>query len=426
MRTACPLARSATACARSGRSRTGSPRSPSRRGPLRRRLEGDEPPRRRRQPRRPSSTSCGWRAGSLKGADVDDLVAESSTGCAAVVLIGADRARIAGSAWPDTRRDVPVVDLDPTDTGTMDRVVDRGRRLARPGDVVLLAPGGRLDGHVRQLRRPRGGLRRGRSRHAGRDEGPGGDDLGSRARPARREDAAADAALRPGWPAFDSPVTTYYLMLGATVALVVFGLVMVLSASTVTSLEADGPARRPTRLLQGQLALRRRSGAVALVVACRLPVGGTGAARRARPSSPRVGAPAARLHAPRRTPSTATATGSASGPMTVQPSEVVKLGLVLVGALVLAASRPCSTTRCTSSCPFVLPVAAVGRRPRAHRGTTSAPRSSSGRSSSPCCSPPGCPAAGSPSRSPASARWPSAMVVISPNRLGRLQRVARP
>ena len=39
----------------------------------------------------------------------------------------------------------------------------------------------------------------------------------------------------PRWQHLESPVTTYYLLLSATAMLVVIGLVMVLSASSVTS-----------------------------------------------------------------------------------------------------------------------------------------------------------------------------------------------
>ena len=40
-----------------------------------------------------------------------------------------------------------------------------------------------------------------------------------------------------GWLGrFDSPVTTYYLLVCVTVALVVFGLIMVLSASSIVSI----------------------------------------------------------------------------------------------------------------------------------------------------------------------------------------------
>ena len=48
-----------------------------------------------------------------------------------------------------------------------------------------------------------------------------------------------------GWLArFDSPVTTYYLLVCVTVALVVFGLIMVLSASSIVSIDAKTRARR--------------------------------------------------------------------------------------------------------------------------------------------------------------------------------------
>lgn len=87
-----------------------------------------------------------WVAGGLlKGADVDDLVELVSGRLRAVVLIGADRGRIA-QALARHAPDVPVVDLDPSETGgmagvdVMDVVVARASALALPGDVVLLAP----------------------------------------------------------------------------------------------------------------------------------------------------------------------------------------------------------------------------------------------------------------------------------------------
>ena len=46
-----------------------------------------------------------------------------------------------------------------------------------------------------------------------------------------------------GWLArFDSPVTTYYLLVCVTVALVVFGLIMVLSASSIVSIDTTASA----------------------------------------------------------------------------------------------------------------------------------------------------------------------------------------
>lgn len=81
-----------------------------------------------------------WVAGGLlKGADVDDLVAGAADRLRGVVLLGRDRGRIA-EALARHAPDVPVVDLDRTDTGAMDLVVKEARALAREGDVVLLAP----------------------------------------------------------------------------------------------------------------------------------------------------------------------------------------------------------------------------------------------------------------------------------------------
>lgn len=81
-----------------------------------------------------------WIAGGLaKGATFDELV----TGCAkrlrGVVLMGADRSLIR-EALARHAPEVPVVDLDRTDTGAMSEAVREAARLARPGDTVLMAP----------------------------------------------------------------------------------------------------------------------------------------------------------------------------------------------------------------------------------------------------------------------------------------------
>ena len=113
-----------------------------------------------------------WIAGGLlKGADVDDLVQSVAGRLRGVVLIGVDRGQIA-SALMRHAPDVPVVDLPDTDTGVMDLVVARASDLARPGDVVLLAPaaasmdmfasyGARGDAFAEAVHR-----------HARRDDGP--------------------------------------------------------------------------------------------------------------------------------------------------------------------------------------------------------------------------------------------------------------
>ncbi|MGC5345955.1 UDP-N-acetylmuramoyl-L-alanine--D-glutamate ligase [Streptomyces sp. DT171] len=81
-----------------------------------------------------------WIAGGLaKGATFDDLVAGAARRLRGVVLMGADRALI-GEALARHAPEVPVVDLDRTDTGAMSEAVREAARLARPGDTVLLAP----------------------------------------------------------------------------------------------------------------------------------------------------------------------------------------------------------------------------------------------------------------------------------------------
>jgi UDP-N-acetylmuramoylalanine--D-glutamate ligase len=82
-----------------------------------------------------------WVAGGLaKGATFDDLVRARRDRLRAVVLIGVDAAPLAG-ALARHAPEVPVVVVDPGDTGpVMTRAVDQARRLARPGDTVLLAP----------------------------------------------------------------------------------------------------------------------------------------------------------------------------------------------------------------------------------------------------------------------------------------------
>ncbi|MGI5483240.1 UDP-N-acetylmuramoyl-L-alanine--D-glutamate ligase [Streptomyces lavendofoliae] len=81
-----------------------------------------------------------WIAGGLaKGATFDELVATAAERLRGVVLMGADRALIR-EALARHAPEVPVVDLDRTDTGAMSAAVGEAAALARPGDTVLLAP----------------------------------------------------------------------------------------------------------------------------------------------------------------------------------------------------------------------------------------------------------------------------------------------
>ncbi|WP_406325674.1 UDP-N-acetylmuramoyl-L-alanine--D-glutamate ligase [Streptomyces sp. NBC_01617] len=81
-----------------------------------------------------------WIAGGLaKGATFDELVSGAAKRLRGVVLIGRDRALIR-EALTRHAPEVPVVDLDRTDTGAMSEAVREAARLARPGDTVLMAP----------------------------------------------------------------------------------------------------------------------------------------------------------------------------------------------------------------------------------------------------------------------------------------------
>lgn len=85
-----------------------------------------------------------WIAGGLaKGARFDELVGAVGDRLRGVVLLGRDRA-VVGEALRRHAPDVPVIDVDGTETGgpdAMDRAVRAAAGLASPGDTVLLAPG---------------------------------------------------------------------------------------------------------------------------------------------------------------------------------------------------------------------------------------------------------------------------------------------
>jgi UDP-N-acetylmuramoylalanine--D-glutamate ligase len=87
-----------------------------------------------------SYESIVWIAGGLlKGAGVEDLVRDARPRLRAAVLLGTDRAPLR-EALARHAPDVPVVEVERLDTEAMSEVVAVARRLARPGDTVLLAP----------------------------------------------------------------------------------------------------------------------------------------------------------------------------------------------------------------------------------------------------------------------------------------------
>jgi UDP-N-acetylmuramoylalanine--D-glutamate ligase len=84
-----------------------------------------------------------WVAGGLaKGGEFDDLVAEHAGRLRGVVLLGADRDRIA-AALARHAPAIPVVEVagpETSDVSVMDPVVRAAQAMAAPGDTVLLAP----------------------------------------------------------------------------------------------------------------------------------------------------------------------------------------------------------------------------------------------------------------------------------------------
>ncbi|SDS09909.1 UDP-N-acetylmuramoyl-L-alanine--D-glutamate ligase [Microlunatus soli] len=81
-----------------------------------------------------------WVAGGqAKDVTFDEMVTEHAERLRGAVLLGVDRDRIA-EALARHAPQVPVISVPDTDTGAMARVVEAAASLARPGDVVLLAP----------------------------------------------------------------------------------------------------------------------------------------------------------------------------------------------------------------------------------------------------------------------------------------------
>ncbi|HYP45738.1 MAG TPA: UDP-N-acetylmuramoyl-L-alanine--D-glutamate ligase [Propionibacteriaceae bacterium] len=88
-----------------------------------------------------SYTSVVWVAGGqAKGTTFDELVVEHRARLRGAVLLGVDR-RVVAEALDRHAPEVPVIVIESTDTSAMARAVAAAASLARPGDVVLLAPG---------------------------------------------------------------------------------------------------------------------------------------------------------------------------------------------------------------------------------------------------------------------------------------------
>ncbi len=153
----------------------------------------------------------------------------------------------------------------------------------------------------------------------------------------------------------DTPSTSYYVIVGATAALVLIGLVMVLSASMITSYKDDGSA---FAVFADQAKYAALGLVVALVAARISPRWWR---RLAVPSL----AVALVLQMLVFVPGLGVETGGnrnwlrLPAGLSMQPSELTKIGLVLVGALVLTNKRHRLGQLRHVLIPFLVPVAAV-------------------------------------------------------------------
>jgi cell division protein FtsW len=151
----------------------------------------------------------------------------------------------------------------------------------------------------------------------------------------------------------DSPVTSYYVLLSVTVVLVVIGLIMVLSASSVKSLVQTNNAT-PYVFFRKQLQFALMGG-VAMAIAAHVPL------RTWKALSVPILVGALFLQVLVFTPLGVSVNGNrnwlALGPVSVQPSEFAKIGLVLVGATVLAAKRKSLGRLRHVVVPFLFPAA---------------------------------------------------------------------
>jgi len=157
-----------------------------------------------------------------------------------------------------------------------------------------------------------------------------------------------------GWLArFDSPVTTYYLLVCVTVALVVFGLIMVLSASSIVSIDQTKSAYT-IFLSQAMFAV---VGTIALVVASRLSV--VAWKRLALPILAVAFALQLLVLSPLGTNVGGNQNWIRIAGITIQPSEIIKVGLVLSGALILSAKRKHLHSFSHVLVPYLVPLAAA-------------------------------------------------------------------
>ena len=152
----------------------------------------------------------------------------------------------------------------------------------------------------------------------------------------------------------EAPTTSYYLLVSLTTVLVVFGLVMVLSASAVESITMS-KSQSAFTIFRGQLTFAVL-GTIGLLIASRLSV-----ATWKRLAVPVLGI-ALLLQLLVAFVGT-TVNGNQNwlrvGPISIQPSELVKVGLVLFGAVVLTKKKDRLAELGHVVIPYLIPGAAL-------------------------------------------------------------------
>ena len=169
---------------------------------------------------------------------------------------------------------------------------------------------------------------------------------------AERRDGAKGPRSLPVIAKLESPLTTYYLILGVTTTLVVFGLIMVFSASSVEALLADEASYS---VFARQLLFAVIGGALA-AIASRLDI--TWWKRLAFPTVV-VSAVLLALVIPFGRTVNGNRNWLVLGPVQVQPSELAKVGLVLAGAVIFANKSSRVSSLLHVVLPYLVPVATV-------------------------------------------------------------------
>lgn len=173
----------------------------------------------------------------------------------------------------------------------------------------------------------------------------------SRSGASGRSPASAADRAGSGWlKHLDSPLSTYYLLIGAVGTLLGIGLVMVLSASAVNAVKANESPYKVFVLQAAYAAV----GVVLALIAARIPV-----ATWKRLAVPML-AGALLLQLLVLTPLGHGVNGNRNwlrlGSIQLQPSELVKLGLVLFAAAILSKKRALLTDWRHAVVPLLMPV----------------------------------------------------------------------